>query len=91
MGVQDEKNILLGGEIQGILLLDVVSRGQWLDPAFFSIVTERYKVLHAAGDGEGHHGNSWALSGTCDAGWLLACIACPSVETGWWPGATASG
>lgn len=39
-----------------------------LDAAFPSIVTEWYEVLHYAGDGEGHHGNSWGLSGVCDAG-----------------------
>lgn len=38
-----------------------------LDLAFLSIVTERQEVLHDDGDGEGHHGNSWALSGACDA------------------------
>lgn len=39
-----------------------------LDAAFPSIVTEWYEVLHYAGDGGGHHGNSWGLSGVCDAG-----------------------
>lgn len=39
-----------------------------LDPAFLSIATESQGVLHCVGDGEGHCGNSWGLSGVCDAG-----------------------
>lgn len=40
-----------------------------LDPTFLSIITERQEVLHCVEDGEeGHHGNSWNLSGACDAG-----------------------